>query len=262
MSIEAMQKICNSVSALKRRDFGGFIRHLNKMPKKHVKRSHQHFVQGDISSAFLSAHLGWTPLIQDVYAGCNIDPPIERGERIRASRAGTPAVMKLFNPERASSVTLSKEGRVIFMGDVSRPPNFSARFGLDNPFLTAWNLVPLSFVADYFLPISSVVDSMGFISAARFSQLWRKSYTREKRKWSCPRQVRVISPSYGPLYNRDTCDRVDYELVYERKPYTLNFADPLRSMHVKLPTSIMKLGTIAALTHKKVLSLWGYSSQM
>lgn len=255
MSIEAMQKICNATKSLKQGNFGGFMRHMNKMPRKHVRESHHKFQQGDISGAFLSAHLGWTPLIQDVYAGLNIDPPLERGTRIRVSRAGTPAVMTLQYPARADSVTLSKEGRVIFIGDVSRPPNFAARFGLDNPFLTAWNLVPLSFVADYFLPIGSVIDSMGFISAARFSQLWRKEYTRENRKWSCPKQVRVNSPSYGPLYNRDTCVRFDYELIYERKPYVLNFADPLRSMRVKLPTSIMKLGTIAALTHQRILAL-------
>lgn len=255
MMANAILKVGNSALSLKRGDLGGFFRHLNHMPRGHKRVVTRKFNDGDLSGAFLSAHLGWTPLIKDAYEAANIQEPPETGKRISASKSG---VAKQWRAQVSSyygdvlPVQRGSKLRVKYIGDISRGPTFSDRFGLNNPFLIAWNVVPLSFVADYFLPIGSVLDSMGFISAARFSKLWRKTYRERWITANYSRSYRMWS-STGPCYGNGSVLRK--ETAFTRAPTSLNFASPLRSMKVSLPSSLMRLATISALTHQRIRNL-------
>lgn len=248
-------KLGNAAVHLRRGDFGGFVRNLDHLPRGSKRASARRFNQGDISGAFLAAHLGWEPMLKDVYALSHIKPPVEKGQRIYASKAGTPAKWTYTVGSYYGDVLPVEKSEVFrckYLGDIVRPPSFTERFGLDNPFLVAWNLVPLSFVADYFLPIGSVIDSMGFISAARFSKLWRKEYRSRSFLARYSRDFRIWD-STGPIYCEGIVLRK--QTKYTRKIVELNFASPLRSMKVSLPSSIMRLATISSLTHQRLLAL-------
>lgn len=266
----SLLRIANSARSLKRGDFGGFLRNLNDLPRHARKRSARAFDQGDLSGSFLAAHLGWEPLVKDIYNLSDNVKPVDRysGNVIKASKPYTPAVYIDQQPSLIKTRKFNGEGRIILKGTLSREPTFTQRFGLDNPFLIAWELVPLSFVADYFLPIGSVIDAMGVVSQIRFSKLTLKDYYYEKHSVDAPAGVwgadgrprdgywRLYDYStYSWLTNRDPINLKIRNSRYSRKPHTLSFADPLKGFKVSLPDSLMRLSTMAALTHQRILSL-------
>lgn len=261
MMASSMLRIANSARDLKRGNFGAAVRHLNHMPRSHVKRAHRRFEQGDISGSFLAMHLGWSPLISDIYAASNIKPPVETGTQIRATKLGKKPRYKLAWPISAGQgKPIAYEGidirRTTYIGNVRRPPTFSERFGLGNPFSVAWELIPLSFVADYFLPIGNTIDSMYFISQCRFNGLWRKTYSESKTSVNVPvGGMRVWDTWNQVCWNTTDMSLIRHERSFTRKPHVMSFSDPLRSINVQLPSSLMRLATITALTHQRILNL-------
>lgn len=261
MMASSMLKIANSARDLKRGNFGAAVRHLNHMPRSHVKKAHRRFEQGDISGSFLAMHLGWSPLISDVFEASDMEPPVETGIQIKATKLGAKPRYSLAWPAsagRAKPVTYNGVDirRTTYIGNVRRPPTFSERFGLGNPFSVAWELVPLSFVADYFVPIGSTIDSMYFISQCRFDGLWRKQYSESKTIVGVPVGGMLVWDMWGQAcWNTTEMNLYHHERSFTRKPHVMSFADPLRTINVKLPTSLMRLGTIAALTHQRLLHL-------
>lgn len=249
----SLLKLANATRSLKRGDFGGFCRNLNELPRSARRKSARAFDQGDLSGSFLAAHLGWEPLIKDIYNLSENVAPREKSQRIRASKRNPLRSVTIPAKWQAKGVKLDtkQKGSVAYLGDVSREPTFTQRFGLDNPFLIAWELVPLSFVADYFLPIGNTIDSLGFISQARFSKLWRKEYAELTYKVDCPRGVDLGNKTY---FHGDAYLKSHYRSS-SRQPHSLSFTDPFRSMNVKLPSSLMKLSTLSALVHQRILSL-------
>lgn len=256
MLLSTIGKLSNSVHSLKRGDFGGFVRNLHTMPRNARRRSHRKFTQGDLSGAFLSAHLGWEPLIKDAYESANIKPPIAKGERIVASKAGTPRSFYVLNAGSVHVGEFVQEGklRVSLLGDVSKPVEWFDRFGLRNPFGIAWELVPLSFVADYFLPIGQTIDNMGFISAARFARMWRKVY-EDRSATLKTRSGYEFNFGGEPWQSVSPGSTYRHWRSYSRTPYELNFASPLRTLGVSMPSSLLKLSTMSALLHQRILSL-------
>lgn len=256
MLLSTIGKLSNSVRSLKHGDFGGFVRNLHSMPRKARRVSYHKFEQGDLSGAFLSAHLGWEPLIKDTYELANIKPPVAKGERLKASKAGNPRNFYVLN---AGSVHVDKfvqEGklRVTLLGDVTKPVEWFDRFGLNNPFSVAWELVPLSFVADYFLPIGQTLDNMGFISAVRFARMWRKVY-EDRTATLTTRSGYEFNFGGEPWRTTRPGSTYRHWRSYSRTPYELNFASPLRGLSINMPGSLMKLSTMSALLHQRILSL-------
>jgi len=138
---------------------------------------------------------------------------------------------------------------------MTRKPTFSQRFGLDNPFLVAWELVPLSFVADYFLPIGRVIAGMGAVSALYGAKGWSKTYMHNRAKVMMPKGTKVLNLWYVDYYLKDEL-RHSYNIrKFNRARYTPSFSDPLKNLRITLPSSVMKLSTMGALLHQRLLSL-------
>lgn len=251
----ALKRLTNSAISLRRGDFGGFVRNMHELPRKHRKEAYNRFNQGDLSGAFLSAHLGWTPMIRDAYEAANIDPPKLRADRIRATKAGKPRTWYVNSPGPFVD-SFVQEGKlsVTLIGDISRPATWQERFGMGNFFEVVWENVPLSFVADYFLPIGQTISNMYFISQARFSRLWIKRY--EDSLATMKTKVGLVYNDGGEPWRTASSATVRRRYrSFSRSTYELNFASPLRSMKVNMPSSLMRLATLGALTHQSLLSL-------
>lgn len=251
MILDSLKKIANSAHALKHGDFGGAVRSLNRMPRKHVKRAHDRFSQGDLSGSFLAMHLGWTPLIKDIYTASQPIKFGEKGQRIDARKAGSPSTGNWKSPTSTSG-TFKEVGSLTLKGVIGRKPTWSQALGLENPFLIAWELVPLSFVADYFLPIGDVLDSLGVISQARFSKLFKCSYYKYELRGSLPAMTLFISPYWR---NIEPANCYISSRAYKREPWVLSFSDVVKSIRVTLPSSVTRLSTMVALVHQRILAL-------
>lgn len=247
---DSLLRLANSARALRRGDFGGFVRNLNSLPRSSRRASARRFEQGDVSGSFLAAHLGWEPLIKDVWNLSENIAPIPKRRRVSGGAKGR-YDLKLFQPY-FTGYKFSKysKAETRFLMELE-PPTFAQRFGLDNPFMIAWGLKPLSFVADYFLPIGATIDALGFLGQNFKARGWRK-------------QVAIYRYSSTVLAGADLgqgtfvtvpATHSQSSLTYSRKPYVPSLLDPLRSLNVTVPESLMRISTLAALTHQRLLSL-------
>lgn len=145
-------------------------------PRKGKERFDRRFgsdPRGAASSAWLEYTYGWTPFMLDVRSAVNtlmdvVDTPSGRVGRVVGTSEAS--VDKHYpndiGYQQSPSVTYVQR-RVT--GNVSyryvwyfKPTaaDLPGRFGLTNPLEVAWELVPFSFVADWFLPIGDYLKAL------------------------------------------------------------------------------------------------------
>jgi hypothetical protein len=119
----------------------------------------------DVSAAFLEFHFGWEPLIGDIGAGVDILQGDVPDKHIRSR--GKP-VTKDFHVHLSDDFTVTDYGTKVKVQTscsarvvVTNPSLHAAdQWGFVNPVSVAWELVPFSFVVDWFVPVSSFLNSM------------------------------------------------------------------------------------------------------
>lgn len=130
-----------------------------------LKRAAKKFIP---AAAWLEAVYGWLPLMSDVKAGAealafNLNKP--RKHTYRAS-------IKVDGKARpANDIVTTASGRVRHslraQITLEEDPSLVANLQLDNPALVAWELVPYSFVADWFLPIGGWLEARSFLAQTK-----------------------------------------------------------------------------------------------
>ena len=111
------------------------------------------------SKNFLEWHFGWSPLLDDIYTSCDI-----LSKPFRPHKATGSATESLEFPTGGSSpnqwkdvgkVNIRASARVSAYIRVTNPNlNLLAQMGLTNPAVVLWELVPFSFVVDWFVNVS------------------------------------------------------------------------------------------------------------
>jgi hypothetical protein len=120
-----------------------------------------------LGNTWLEWHFGWDPLIKDISSSINIlnqpdfDIKVEakgrKQERVTTRKAGgAPGWSYRIVETRTVTVRSKAGGRV----RVSNPNLFMAsQLGLINPLAIAWELVPYSFVVDWFANVGTYLQS-------------------------------------------------------------------------------------------------------
>jgi hypothetical protein len=121
----------------------------------------------DVTGVALELKFGWVPLIQDIYNLTDtLQKPLKGNyERCRGSGSGTRSFEETYSPGFPYG---SGENRCVMNYRVgltahvySVNPNLllANNLGLINPVSVAWQVVPLSFVVDWFLPVNRFLSS-------------------------------------------------------------------------------------------------------
>lgn len=139
---------------------GGPIRN----PIKSGRRAERRMRAGDFSGAFLELQLGWLPLIRDIYALAELVKLEPRKRRIRSSAKNSVPSGYVSNGN-GELIVLRNEKRLHLVVEVSSQPSIQERLGLTNALIIGWELVPLSFVADWFLPIQKNLETYHALAA-------------------------------------------------------------------------------------------------
>lgn len=144
-------------------------------------------VAGDVPDQWLALQYGWKPLLQDVYGSAEELAKYWTGSDksgafcsvYGSARTGMPG----FFQRGASSVGdcdwefrttgTSAHGRGFVLYEVSNSvAHVASRTGLTNPLQLAWELLPYSFVVDWFLPVGNFLANLDYQAGLRFKRGW------------------------------------------------------------------------------------------
>lgn len=114
-----------------------------------------------VGNLWLEFHFGWEPLVQDIGAGIStLTKPIQpkklvgKGKGTTFEKWGVPG-------QNAFTATYDSKVRMECKATVTNPNLFIAsQLGFVNPLAIAWELVPFSFVVDWFVNVGQVLGSM------------------------------------------------------------------------------------------------------
>lgn len=148
------ETLMNAYRALRKGRFKEFLTLLDVPPKK----KHRGLVQvrsKQVSGLWLEYWFGWSPFIQDIYKGIQlIDSPYP------ASRVTGVGVTKLVGQSQYQPYDMTAIIKCSAYVEVESELLYRAnQFGITNPALIAWELVPFSFLVDWFIPVGNYLRS-------------------------------------------------------------------------------------------------------
>ena len=114
---------------------------------------------------YLQYRYGWKPLMTDIYKSAELAKDLGKEALIFSGKAKSQRQsINFYGPNDPNRTVTGSGHHQAFVklfgklnGDYSRNLD---RMGLANPLRLAWDLVPLSFVVDWFAPVGPVLDSL------------------------------------------------------------------------------------------------------
>lgn len=205
--------------------------------------------QRAISSGWLELQYGWLPLISDCYGAVDL------------------LVQKFSNASPVCKVTavesiVRSDNSILVVGDLTRTTTYLSRYdvkvvcsfrlsqeflhtatqiGLTNPALIAWELMPFSFVVDWFIPIGNFISSWDATFGVEFlhgcETTFKKNRAEAHSVWQGPKSTPVGWKHYNMLvgtadswHESVSCTRV--LLSGFPKPIIPVFKNPFSTTHV------------------------------
>lgn len=141
-------------TALRKGNFFAFTRALGISGERRIGRRHK-----DAADLWLEYTFGWVPLVSDMYAAANVmtDPFDVARSHGTATCKGT-----YTSSGSSSDVYVSKHTRAVCTAGLKiTNPNTAllTQLGLQNPAAVAWDIIPFSFVVDWFIKINRFVNT-------------------------------------------------------------------------------------------------------
>lgn len=251
-------KIAKSLQALKK---GNFIKASEELGLTLSRRqarlrgsTHGRPDSGWISQNWLALQYGWKPLLNDINGALEtlVDAEANRQPmRVEANQRVTRSDTKLTKPSSHYENLIERkvEYTVKYVLYFSVDGNFlksSSQLGLTNPALIAWELLPWSFVVDWFIPIGNYISSWDATLGVSFVDGCKTTFQKcqSSIKTSMYENVGTYSnyTNVGPIWD-------DWERVDCRRDKLLAFPSS-RPPSFKNPLSFDHIANAMALLHQ------------
>jgi hypothetical protein len=160
----------------------------NKYDKKTVYKNDAD-LKGFVAKSYLERQYGWMPLLQDVrqHAEALAEFLVDHSNELRLIKKGSSGAYNVTDVNRTKygeTWELTRKLRINTFCSMSiwyKIPDGRVNplntFGLTNPLVVAWELVPFSFVADWFLPIGDALAGLTATDGLQFSRGTRTTRT-------------------------------------------------------------------------------------
>jgi hypothetical protein len=141
-------------------------------------------------STWLEYHFGWEPLVKDVYTACEI---LSREFSNKPTAVASLSSDSWSVPADTNGVSKSYDRRTVTrMSALVRVSNpnlaLASQMGVTNPAVLAWEVVPFSFVVDWFVNVGDFLQSFTDFAGFSIENPQRTQYTvvKERRKMRPP----------------------------------------------------------------------------
>nr|QDH89283.1 MAG: hypothetical protein H2Rhizo32917_000003 [Leviviridae sp.] len=163
----------HAYSALRRGNFRGFLRELSIGPY----RKHKNWIRSPInqaSSLWLEYSFGWKPLIKDIYDGCTVLSKPVPGNQFHGS--GREDYSYDGPDEHFFTQGVCAMGAFV---TVDSPNAYLLQsMGVANPIQIAWNLIPMSFLADWVFDINTFLGALTDFVGCSVQRPWTLYFAR------------------------------------------------------------------------------------
>lgn len=156
MVVGNLGKLGRAALALRRGDFATAARQLGASPRP------SRLKPNDIGGRWLELQYGWLPALSDTWEAAKAYEKLTKWERnhtVSASASATVVVDDSEDEQFYSAKTLNKQ-RVRWVYELSEVLEASRSLGLLDPLSVAWEIIPYSFVVDWFIPIGTFLDNL------------------------------------------------------------------------------------------------------
>lgn len=195
--------LVNAMRNLRRGNFSGAAEDLGVPPKKRARSRFNKAYAKDsaraVGGGWLALQYGWKPLLTDIYGSCEAlarrnDAPMY----VTTTKSATSVTPFRINQVSKSQDLVSGEFwagaklTVVKYGvTYYRPQSVDSslsQLGITNPALIAWELVPYSFVVDWFLPIGDWLGTFDATVGLTFYSGYRTVYSSSSIRYMSTRQ--------------------------------------------------------------------------
>lgn len=159
-----LQKLGRAALALKRGNFATAARQLGASPRgTRLKTT-------DVSGRWLELQYGWLPLLGDSFEAAKAFEAISVGPRSQTYRASYKKPVRQRNGSQSKTyfdMPYKEFHSKYIQYECTEEIGFSRQLGLLDPLSVAWELLPWSFVIDWFIPIGSYLDLINQIPSLK-----------------------------------------------------------------------------------------------
>lgn len=198
---DTAKRIARSYRALRRGQVRNAMRELGVSSKKREPSG------ANVPRQWLEMQYGWKPLLSDVYGATSALEKRPKGDwRVTATATRSEIEDRVFDFIGQDLGTCrARLKRSVFTRIDALPQNEAiislASLGVTNPLSVAWELVPFSFVVDWFLPVGGFLESLdatlGYTDFAYSSSLFCKATWSDEGRSGIEDGVEVINSYSG-----------------------------------------------------------------
>lgn len=256
-----LTSITRAAQALRKKNLGDALRYLASVPRGHRKRAAKRLNEGDLSGSYLELVYGWLPLIRDIYAASELVTLHPRVGVIRSSHVNSGDI-SVSNYFRGDVYKKKHELRRHVKVAVTREPTLLERLGLSDPAVIAWELVPFSFVVDWFLPIGNYLESLhaaGFLPVSKV--VTTSVQQREYHARIVEGQI-AYQPAIGGSYTTLVGGSYRYRQTILNRSVGTSLSNPLllamkvpKSLTPRWDPTLRQVADASALVHQTLVKL-------
>jgi len=117
----------------------------------------------DLAGVWLEVHFGWEPMVKDIYDALEVAVNPVKDKPIKGRATGPLVRDQLINrPVGSANYVDLRQCKVQYLADLRvTNPNLAqlSQWGITNPLSLVWELIPFSFVVDWFVNVSQLIGT-------------------------------------------------------------------------------------------------------
>jgi hypothetical protein len=165
MITAALQRMVGVVRAVRKKDFGLLLRSVDPRGRKALLKRRRPTWKKAFADNFLEAHFGWQPLMADIHDAAHImSKPLNQShqqthssERFSYENLSGDHAPDFYDSYGRGLITVKVGGYV----QCTNPAlHLASQFGLTNPLALGYELIPFSFVLDWFSSVGQFISSI------------------------------------------------------------------------------------------------------